>query len=254
MERIKELNSYQKAVLMISVLMLLVFTVLYPVTSARVGFEYQGKILVPHEQNGITVYEGRIKGQNSTITVTSDKTVTMHYGEKVYGPYTARKDPSAVPAVHDLAEYMTGVELLEGEEVFFRGGVFSTGSGLALFNEDGSGGSYLTFTGSDATVYDEEGNIIDTIAPSATTILELMRGPELTSKGEGYAWVMGAVLVVLTVVTILYADELFYFAMSFRVQDPYGAEPSDWEIAGRYISWTVLPFMALVVFIMGLVT
>ena len=249
MRRIKELNGYQKAVLIVSVLMLVVFTVLYVTVSARVGFEYRDRILVPREDSGGAVYEGK----GIAITVTADKTVTIDYGHKVYGPYTAREDPTAVPADHDLAEYMTGVEILEGEEIFFRGGVFSTGGSLVPVNEDGSGGfSSLTFTGADGAVYDADGNVIDTMAPSASTILELMRGPELTSKGEWYAWFMGAVIVVLTVVTLLFADELFYFSMSFRVQDPYAAEPSDWEIAGRYISWTVMPIMALVVFIIGL--
>ena len=248
MGRIKELNGYQKAVLVLSVLMLVVFTAVYVTVSARVGFEYQDRILVPHEDGG-TVYEGK----GIAITVTADKTVTIDYGHKVYGPYTAREDPTAVPDDHNMAKFMTGVEILEGDKVFFRGGVFSTGDSLVPVNEDGSGGfGTLTFTGADGAVYDADGKVIDTMAPSASTILELMRGPELTSKGEWYAWFMGAVIVALTVVTLLFADELFYFSMSFRVQDPYSAEPSDWEIAGRYISWTVMPFMALVVFIIGL--
>lgn len=59
-------------------------------------------------------------------------------------------------------------------------------------------------------------------------------------------------LCVVTLLSMLFADELFRFDLSFRVRDPDRAEPSDWEMAGRHISWTLLPVMALVVFIIGL--
>ena len=44
------------------------------------------------------------------------------YGNKTYGPYTAKKIPDAVPADAD-PQSMAGVELFRGEEIFFRGGV-----------------------------------------------------------------------------------------------------------------------------------
>ena len=47
-------------------------------------------------------------------------------------------------------------------------------------------------------------------------------------------------------------DELFRWNLSFSIRHPERAEPSDWEIAGRYISWTALAVMALAVFISGL--
>ena len=51
---------------------------------------------------------------------------------------------------------------------------------------------------------------------------------------------------------MLFADELFRWHLSFRVWNADHLEPSDWELAGRYISWTVLCVMALVLFIVGL--
>lgn len=52
--------------------------------------------------------------------------------------------------------------------------------------------------------------------------------------------------------TILFADELFRFQLSFRVRDVENAEPTDWELFGRYAGWTVLPIAALVIFLLGL--
>ena len=57
---------------------------------------------------------------------------------------------------------------------------------------------------------------------------------------------------VITALTVLFADELFRGHLSFRIRNADRAEPSDWEIAGRYLSWTALPLLALVVFILGL--
>lgn len=51
---------------------------------------------------------------------------------------------------------------------------------------------------------------------------------------------------------MLFADELFRWNASFLIRNAEDAEPSDWEIAGRYITWTVLPVMAAVIFILGL--
>ena len=84
------------------------------------------------------------------------------------------------------------------------------------------------------------------------TILMVMAGPPLTHKGSWLGWVMGLIICILTTVDILFADELFRFHMAFHISRAEDAEPSDWEIAGRYIGWTVMPVIALVLFIIGL--
>lgn len=253
MDRIRALNRYQKTILILLAVMLVGFTVLYAVTYSRLGIDYGGHILVPQEKNGTTVYSGRIRGEDAVITVTGGQTVTIQCGDRVYGPYTAREDPTAVPEDSELASYMTGVEIREGDKIFFRGGVYEFGGGLMTMDEDGSfGGFTITYSHGDGIERDMNGNPVDQMKPTATAILELLRGPELTRKGEWMAWLMGSVLSALTAVSILFADELFRWNLSFRVRDPEYAEPTDWEIAQRYISWTVLPVFALVVYVMGL--
>ena len=61
MERIKSLSIYQKGLLLFMAGITLVFTVLYPVTIARVGYRYNDAILVPSQENGNTLYSGKIK-------------------------------------------------------------------------------------------------------------------------------------------------------------------------------------------------
>ena len=253
MEKIKSLNRYQKGVLIFMIAMALVFAVIYPMTISQVGFEYKNTILVPSQEDGSTVYSGKIQGKQAHFTVSKDKTVVFQYGDKTYGPYTAKEDPTAIPRNKEMAEYMTGMELRQGGDILFRGGVLETGDSYWLYNEDGTldnfGFSYVT---SDGIERDENGDVIDSVEPSAATILELMNAPELTHKGEWFAWFGAVFICVLNTISILFADELFRWSLAFRIRNVDHAEPSDWEIAGRYIGWTVLTIMALVLFIMGL--
>ena len=153
-----------------------------------------------------------------------------------------------------MKEDMVGVELRKGEEVIFRGGVLEHGDYIFLYNEDGSGATInVTATMGDGTVIGADGNAIDPMEPFASTILHLMTGePELTHKGNWLAWFGGVFICMINALLILFADELFRWNLRFQIRNADYAEPSDWEIAGRYISWTVLPIMALVTFIVGL--
>lgn len=233
--------------------MALVFSLIYSITISKVGFEYKDIIFVPSKENNSTVYSGKIQGQQAYFTVSEDKTIVFQYGNKRYGPYTAKEDPAAIPKDEEMREHMTGVELRQGEAILFRGGVLEIEDFYWLYNEDGTVDSFgFPYIASNGLERDEKGNIIDSIAPSAATILELMNDPELTHKGEWFAWFEAMFLCILNAISILFADELFRWNLSFQIHNADNAEPSDWEIAGRYIGWTVLPMIALMLFITGL--
>lgn len=243
LDRIKELGRYQKILLLLMAVMILAFTVIYPIVTALSGFLYEDTILVPAEEDGGTVYSGKIRGTAATFTVSADKTVIFQYGNTVYGPYTVKEDPAAIPKDSDLQTQMTGIELRCGGEIVFRGGVVNSGDWRMLYNEDGSFDLLRSIT---ATMSD------GTMEPSVSTILDLTDGPALTHKGTWLGWFGGVLICVIAALAMLFADELFRWNASFLVRNAEEAEPSDWEIAGRYITWTVLPVMAAVIFILGL--
>ena len=58
MERIKELDRYQKGLLVLLAVLAVAFCVIYSVVSSRVGVLYHDKILLPSEEKGNTVYSG----------------------------------------------------------------------------------------------------------------------------------------------------------------------------------------------------
>lgn len=69
MNRIKSLNGYQKGILLLMIAMVIIFTVFYAKTISRVGFAYQGAILVPCQENGSIVYAGKIEGEQASFTI-----------------------------------------------------------------------------------------------------------------------------------------------------------------------------------------
>lgn len=253
MKKIKSLNLYQKGILAVMFVMIITFTGVYARTISRVGFEYMDTILLPSQEKDSTVYSGQIQGRQACFRVLEDQTVVFQYGDKTYGPYTAKEDPTAIPTDEEKPEDMIGVELLEGDSILFRGGVLATGDEYLLYNEDGGLENIrITYMTSDGIERDENGNAIDPAEPSASTILRLMNDPKLTHKGEWPAWFGGVLLCVVNAFLILFADELFRWNLRFQIRDAENAEPSDWEIASRYIGWTALTLLALVLFLLGL--
>ena len=111
MEKIKRLNWYQKSVLVVMIAMALVFAVIYSMTISKVGFEYKDAIFVPSQENGSTVYSGRLRGQKAYFSVSQDKTVVFHYGNKIYGPYTVKEDNTAIPEEEKTLEAVSYTHL-----------------------------------------------------------------------------------------------------------------------------------------------
>ena len=148
---------------------------------------------------------------------------------------------------------MTGIELSQGEEIIFRGGILDNGEYRLLYKEDGSFEDLdLSKAAAEGIVIDENGDVIDPMKPSVSAILALMTDPELTHKGKWSAWLGGLLLCLVTAFYILYAEELFRWNLSFRIRNADQAEASDWEITNRYIAWLVLLIAAMLVFIFGL--
>lgn len=251
--RIQALTCYQKILLLGMLLMTLVFAALYARTTSRVGFAYRDAILVPRQEDGATVYAGQIQGQPARFTVSSDRTVTFQFGDQTYGPYTITDAPAAIPKDEEGADAMTGVEVRVGDKLLFRGGVLKTLDGHRwLYSEDGAFDGGDVWVVSDGTVLDETGAIVDPAAPSVPTLLELTDHPELTHRGAWPMWFCAALVCAVNALFMLFADEFFRWHLAFRIRDAYDAEPSDWELASRTISWTFLAVMALVLFALGL--
>ena len=250
MERYQNLSGYQKFIIFTLIILFVIFTVVYALTISQVGYGYMGTILVHSTENENDVYAGEIQGQHACFTVSSDQAVTFVYGEKTYGPYTVKDDPTAIPKGKNCTR---GVEIRDGNAVFFRGGYFYSEGHRFLYNEDGSHVSGITVTSSSGgIVTDGNGNIIDTMEPSPYTILRLIDGPKLTHRGSWIYLGCGFFLSAAIILSVLFADELFRFRLAFHVQDADMAEPTDWEVSRRGIGWGVSALLIFILYIVGL--
>lgn len=253
MKRIKSLEKFQKIILIIMFAMSLIYAVIYYRTITSIGYEYNDEILIPMVEEGKTTYSGEINGEKTQFIVSNENTVVLNYGDKTYGPYTVIEDVTAIPKDEQLSEIMRGIEVREGNDILFRGGVVDHVDYAMFYNEDGTQEwgeiSYMT---SDGSEWDQNGNPVDRMKPSISTIYELTNNPELTHKGIGFIWFFGAFVCIMNAVSILFADELFRLELAFKVRNVDKVEPSEWEITCRYIGWMVLPIIALVIYIMGL--
>ena len=158
MDRFRKLERYPKILLIALLLMVVVFAPIYGITASRVGYLYNDELFVPRQSEGALVYEAKVDGLDSTIIVALD-TVIINWGDKTYGPYTLREDPTAVP--DDASFPMTGIEILDGQKVYFRGGVTDEATDFWLLSEDGKNEFLMSYTLSDGVEYDMNGNPID---------------------------------------------------------------------------------------------
>ena len=166
------------------VAMILIFAMIYPKTISRVGYRYNDEILVPNQENGNIVYSGKINGVPTQFIVSKEKSIVLQHGDKTYGPYTMKEDPTAIPKDEELAEQMIGVEICNNDKVLFRGGVLDFGDDYWLYNEDGTLDNFgFTYVTGDGIERDENGNVIILLSvkiailvkPSRNTIIKLDR-------------------------------------------------------------------------------
>lgn len=253
-QKIKDLNWYQKGILLLLLALIPVYAVIYHVSISRVGVLYNDKIFVPAEESGATVYSGRLDGKPAEITVANDKTaVTFRCGDTVYGPYTIKEDPSALADIEFCPSDMRGVALYDGETLLFRGGFWPSGEFTQLYRADGSPDLQMGLYAVENGVWkDADGNAVDPMKPDAADILRIALAPELTHKGDWLVWFGAVCISLLNAATILYADELFRWNLSFQIQNAEDVEPSEWEMLSRYLGWTVLTILAFIVYILGL--
>lgn len=253
MKRIKNLDTFQKVVLIIMAVMSLIFAVIYYRTITSVGYEYNDTIFIPTVEDGKTLYSGKIDGEKAQFIVSDENTVVLNYGEKTYGPYTVIEDATAIPKDDQLSKVMRGIEVREGNDILFRGGVVDYESYFMFYNEDGTPEDVLSFyTTVNGVDYDQDGNPIDRMKPSVSNIYELTHSPELTHKGMGFIWFFGAFICIINAVYIIFPDEIFRLRLAFIVRDVDKVEPAESELAARFIGWLVLPIMAFAIYIMGL--
>ena len=110
-EKIKELNRFQKVILILLALLTAIYAVAYTVATTRTGLVYRDEILRPLADG--SGWSGKVDGEQVTISV-ADSSMCCTVSGKTYGPYTMVKDDSALPDSVIMGD-MEGIEIRCGD-------------------------------------------------------------------------------------------------------------------------------------------
>ena len=229
-----------------------VFTVVYAFILFGSGFWYGDAFLKRTHSNGSTVYAGTLGGEKLSVTVSDGKTVLFHFGSNVYGPFTLETDPSSVPDDHVMRTFMTGITIRRGEQGWFHGAILDVVDQRWLYDSDRDTMEAIELPGRSFSA----GTAVrasDLTEPSPAAITAVLEGPPLGQRAGVFLWFPGMFFCVLTVFSILFAEEWFRWGLKFRIRDAEQAEPSEWFLFFRGLSWALLAILGLIWFVLGLV-
>lgn len=253
LQQFRALPLGQKIYVLCLLLLALAFLPIYALVISRVGYDHQGTLFLPQSSQDSQVYSAKFLGEPSCFTVFPDKSVLFQHGQQTYGPYTARLDGSALPEQHPKSDQLTGIVLYQKDQEIFRGGVgMSPLEGCYLVGQDDDGSNTVTTYTIRGNTYDQNGQLIDPAEPSPRDIVNLMAGCGFTHRGSWKGWIWGLILCLINALSVLYAEDLFYIGVMFRVKNAESAEPTDWALTCRYISWGTLTAAAVLLLILGL--
>lgn len=277
-EKWSAMPFFRQAMLAATVGLMLLFAVLYPIMSSQKGLEYGNDFYKLNVQGDAKVYTGVDHGQKQFVYTDAPKgdgkktvcivretaegyMVDYQIEGQNFGPYQLNKvHLSDLPAALAQAPLGGGLEIKNTAtgEVLFRGG-YLVSVGYLLVDEnavteaDKAADPLSRVSVNGFTFFDykpavpEEGP-----SPDDLVHFTLGAGGNLTHRGEGAYFALALLVAVFNAVSILYAEELFTWQMSFRVAEPEKAEPSEWELFGRHVGWCLFLLMELTILLYGL--
>ena len=251
--RWKEMNLGRRIILLIHPVLSLLALILSLTLGQQQVASYRDGHLRYERQGEAAVYSGRVEGYQVKYVVSPGPTVEFWLDGALDGTYTITEDPTAIPeadktSMFSNSEDLTGIEIQKDGGVWFRGAYlpYSYPSYYWLVDENGksdTSGSTTIFVGTSTPPPDP--------APTPQNILTMANGPELSRRGHTEFILLGLLASAVCLATLLFEDQLFRWNLSFQIQDPDRAEPSDWELFSRWAGWVVLTGVALLCFTLG---
>lgn len=236
------MDWYRRTLVILLPVLVIGFSIVYITTLRKWGFYYIDTILVKSEAGGSVVYSGEVHDKETVFTVTGN-TVSLTVDGKDAGTYTYVEDHSVIMESMKDETGVTGIVIYKDGKEFLT----ATRDRFGLWHpgDDETAAMMPSETKGSA-----EGN--DPAHPTAMTIYTLVKGPVLTHRGNGQFWLIGTVLSIVFIITVIFAQELFDLCMMLVIKDYYSSEPTNLELVGRYVYWTVGLIVIVTVYVIGL--
>lgn len=253
---IKELSVGRRVLLIINAVLIAATIILYSTYGKQQVIRYEDSHLRFKQEGDVSTYTGRVNGKRTQITVKDSCEVVIRSGEDIWGPYTIVFDNSAIPPEEKISLNICDVSGLKGIEIFlenvslFRGAYQKFADVIFLIDESGDMVSELITVTVD---YDFKEAGEDSIQPDIETILKLAVHPDITQRGEFSLFSMGIFLSVVCILAILFEDELFRYSLRFQIRNAETAEPSEWEMYSRWLSWIMFTGLAVFADVLSMV-
>lgn len=254
-EYLNNLGIGRKIIILLNLFMIVLFIILYSTFGKQKVIRYEDHYLRHKAVGDVITYSGKVNGEKFVITVEGDDTVSIQSGDTTFGPYTIVYDDTAVPDEEKVSMHigdtsdMIGVEVFDGKESIFRGAYSTFSTFLILTDENGEIQSDSLII---SVEYGTLGSQESMREPSVDKILALVVIPEITTRGEVSLLAIGIFLNIFCIISIIFEDQIFRYNLQFRIRDVETAEPSEWEMFSRWISWIVLTGAAIFGYFIGL--
>lgn len=244
-KRWQEMDWGRRVILLAQPVMFVLLLIVFLILGQQQVTAYGDAYLRYQQQGETAVYSGRVDGYDVRYAVPSGQVVEFWLNGALDSTYTITEDPTAIPQTEDTAsfspDFFTGIEIKKDGAVWFRG-AYSPTSSFWLLDEAGNNLAISITFGTETSEPE----------PTPGDILRFANGPAVPRRGEGLLLLLGLLFSVVCIVSLLFEEQLFRWHLSFRVQDPYGAEPSEWELFGRWVGWISLTGLELFCYIAGI--
>lgn len=240
----EERTRFQKIILLLLVVMIMLFGILTGVSRANRGVLFEGALLRASASPGQTVYSGKAHGDSVIVTVTPGGSATAV--EFVIGDRFHDICSVEYPLEHIRTEYggtVPGIRIVKNGEVLFEGGYDETAE-YSWYDSDGT----LSMAGVFGFMADSGASWsgYETTAPD---VMRFAQGPELTARGSWWLYLTMVFLTLLLALDVTFPRALFYLQHCFAVRNP---EPSDNYLFMQKAGWVIYSFLLLIGYIWAL--
>ena len=231
----EERTLYQKIVLVILAVMIVVFGIVTAFNQSRKGIRFEDGFLRKEETTDADCFTGKANGEQVTVlrwygSEDDTRTITLRVGERIHDTYTVYLGEPMIPLgeIAVTALQVPTVRIAKNDTVVFEGG-YQESSGLFFTTEGEWSGLNL-----DGTIHISGADPWEDYTVPKGTLVQLALEPELVDRGDWRLYGITVLFTLLAMVDVAFPQTLFRWRHRRWVKDP---EPTDDYMSVQHLVW-----------------